>query len=272
TVLDLRGGSAHKHWEQKEAEAAGMQYVSIPLSGFFAPSYQQMTRILAVLQDQSYTPVFVHCHSGVDRAGVVTACYRIVHDHWTNQMAPAEAREGGMRWLQVLMRRFVHHFDPSRLKANGDAGCSLGRKRIPSPDFPPRWKAAFRRMPACRHESSGAARQQRVAEPGISATWRQSRSGWRCAGLQVTAGSSAVNQALRGITQCLPCKYAVHRCRIAARGRPFSGLRPYRRSSPSAARARVGPLRPRRSRSRWWMSSSATSLSIGSGSARWMVW
>jgi protein tyrosine/serine phosphatase len=119
TVLDLRGGPIHKPRERKEVESAGMQYISIRLSGIFAPKYEQIGQILAVLQDANRAPVFVHCRRGDDRAGMVIACYRIVHDHWTNEQALAEAREHGISRFEVLMRRYVEHFDPSRLQTNG---------------------------------------------------------------------------------------------------------------------------------------------------------
>lgn len=119
TVLDLRGGPIHKPRERKEVEAAGMQYISIRLSGIFAPSYRQMDQILAVMLDPGRAPVFVHCRRGDDRAGMAIACYRIVHDHWTNEQALAEARQNGISRFEVLMRRYVRHFDSSRLQTNG---------------------------------------------------------------------------------------------------------------------------------------------------------
>jgi len=119
TVLDLRGGPIHKPRERKEVEAAGMQYISIRLSGIFAPQYDEIGRILAVLQDPKRTPVFVHCRRGDDRAGMVIACYRIVHDHWSNEQALAEAREHGISRFEVLMRRYVEHFDPARVPTSG---------------------------------------------------------------------------------------------------------------------------------------------------------
>ena len=114
TVLDLRGGSIHAPRERKEVEASGMSYVSIQLSGLFAPSYKQVSRILAVLEDPERGPVFVHCRRGDDRSGVVIACYRMAHDHWTNKQAMAEALEHGISSFEVLMRRFIRLFDPSR--------------------------------------------------------------------------------------------------------------------------------------------------------------
>ena len=109
----------HEPREKKEVEAAGMQYVGIRLSGLFAPTYGEMSRILSVLQDAKLGPVFVHCRRGDDRAGMVIACYRIVHDHWTNEQAFAEARDHGISRLELLMRNYVRHFDSTRLQTSG---------------------------------------------------------------------------------------------------------------------------------------------------------
>ena len=114
TVLDLRGTTDHKRWEQQAVEAAGMRYVRIGLSGFFAPTDQQIDKILAVLEDPTLGPVFVHCRRGADRSGVVIACYRIVHDHWTNAQAMEEARQQGFSRFEVLMRRYIQHFHDSQ--------------------------------------------------------------------------------------------------------------------------------------------------------------
>ena len=119
TVLDLRGGPVHEPREKKEVEAAGMQYVGIRLSGLFAPTYGEMSRILSVLQDAKLRPVFVHCRRGDDRAGMVIACYCIVHDHWTNEQTFAEARDHGISRLELLMRNYVRHFDSTRLQTSG---------------------------------------------------------------------------------------------------------------------------------------------------------
>ena len=110
TVLDLRGALDHKGWEQQAVEAAGMRYIRVGMSGFFAPSNRQIDKILAVLQDPTLGPIFVHCRRGADRSGLVIACYRISHDNWTNAQAMVEARQQGFSRLEVLMHRYVQHF------------------------------------------------------------------------------------------------------------------------------------------------------------------
>jgi protein tyrosine/serine phosphatase len=105
TVLDSRGGRFHSPRERKLVEAAGMQYVSIRLSGIWEPKKTRIVRILALLEDPARAPMFVHCRRGDDRVGLVIACYRIAHDHWTNERALKEARMDGISPLEVLMRR-----------------------------------------------------------------------------------------------------------------------------------------------------------------------
>jgi tyrosine-protein phosphatase SIW14 len=116
TVLDLRGGPIHGPKERKQVQAAGLRYISIRLSGLFPPKKRQIAQILAVLENPANAPVFVHCRRGDDRVGLVTACYRIAHDHWTNARALEEARRDGLNPLEVLMRRYVRKFDPAQVR------------------------------------------------------------------------------------------------------------------------------------------------------------
>jgi uncharacterized protein (TIGR01244 family) len=109
TVLDLRE-EGHSVSERKLVEAAGMRYVSLPMSGLTAPSDQQISGALAVLEDSANGPVFVHCRRGADRTGTVIACYRIAHDGWQNRQALEEARTFGMSRLERAMRRYVLHY------------------------------------------------------------------------------------------------------------------------------------------------------------------
>jgi tyrosine-protein phosphatase SIW14 len=122
TVLDLRGGWIHKPKERKLVEAAGMQYVSMRLSGIFPPRNPQIAQILSMLQDPARGPIFVHCRRGDDRVGLVIACYRIAHDHWTNKEALEEARRNGLNRFELLMRRYILKFDPAKLQESPLSG------------------------------------------------------------------------------------------------------------------------------------------------------
>jgi len=113
TVVDLRRGEEHSvNAEQEAVEAAGMRYINVPLKGIVAPSDENISKVLAVLQSSADGPVFVHCRGGVDRTGAVIACYRIAHDGWRNQAALEEAKSYGMHWAEVGLKRYVLGFSP----------------------------------------------------------------------------------------------------------------------------------------------------------------
>ena len=108
TVIDLRGERS----EANAVQSAGMRYVRLPWSGYKAPADEQINAVLALLNDNSAWPVFVHCRRGADRTGTAIACYRIEHDHWTNQRALAEAKTFGMSSMEQAMQHFILAFAP----------------------------------------------------------------------------------------------------------------------------------------------------------------
>jgi protein tyrosine/serine phosphatase len=110
TIIDLRGGEGRSRDEEKMVEAAGMRYIALPLSGYAAPSDQQVTKLLGLLNDSSAGPVFVHCRRGADRTGTIIACYRISHDHWDNAKALTEAASDGMSRTEVAMKHYVQNY------------------------------------------------------------------------------------------------------------------------------------------------------------------
>jgi tyrosine-protein phosphatase SIW14 len=115
TIIDLRpdgdGGSHSTKAEARAVEAAGMRYVSVPMSGFRAPSNTAVARILAAFNSKD--PVFVHCRFGRDRTGTAVACYRIAHDSWSNQKALQEARDYGIHWFEVRMKHYIMAYQPA---------------------------------------------------------------------------------------------------------------------------------------------------------------
>jgi uncharacterized protein (TIGR01244 family) len=99
TVIDLRAADERSESEESMVTAAGMKYVSVPMTGLTAPTEAQISRILGVLEADN-GPVFVHCKRGADRTGVVIASYRIDHDGWDNAHALSEAKARGMSFFQ----------------------------------------------------------------------------------------------------------------------------------------------------------------------------
>jgi uncharacterized protein (TIGR01244 family) len=119
TVIDLRRDGEHSvKAEQEAVEAAGMHYINVPLKGIVAPSDENISKVLALLQSSEDGPVFVHCRRGVDRTGAVIACYRISHDGWGSRTALDEAKSYGMHWAEFGLKRYVLRFSaPPRMVA-----------------------------------------------------------------------------------------------------------------------------------------------------------
>ena len=114
TVMDLRSLDEHSIPHEKQVvEADGMRFVSIPMRGIGAPTQEQVSQALSILEDNGSWPVFVHCRRGSDRTGTVLACYRISHDHWKNEKALEEAKTYGLSSFERAMRSFIQHFQPS---------------------------------------------------------------------------------------------------------------------------------------------------------------
>jgi tyrosine-protein phosphatase SIW14 len=112
TVLDLRTEGGRATWEGTLVRSLGMQYTHVPLAGYQAPTPEQITAALRILQDAAMAPVFVHCRRGADRTGTIVALYRIVHDHWTNQQALEEARRMRMASREKLMEQLILQYHP----------------------------------------------------------------------------------------------------------------------------------------------------------------
>jgi tyrosine-protein phosphatase SIW14 len=109
-VIDLRETGSRSAIEKRAVEGNGMHYVSIPLSGMSAPSPAGVEKAMALFNDSSAGPVFIHCKRGADRTGTLVACYRIAHDGWDNAKALSEAKADGMRWIEVSMQHYVMHY------------------------------------------------------------------------------------------------------------------------------------------------------------------
>jgi protein tyrosine/serine phosphatase len=93
TVIDLQQDGERN--EQQMVEAAGMKFYRIGLSDSSWPSRDKPEQFFKIVNDPANQPVFVHCHGGRHRAGIMTAIYRMTHDGWTAERAYAEMKQYG---------------------------------------------------------------------------------------------------------------------------------------------------------------------------------
>jgi protein tyrosine/serine phosphatase len=90
-VLDLQNDG--EAGEQRSVEAAGMKFYRIGMSTRKKPSQQQVEEFLSIVNDPQNQPVYVHCHGGRHRTGVMTAVYRMTKDGWVPDRAFAEMKQ-----------------------------------------------------------------------------------------------------------------------------------------------------------------------------------
>src|SRR5215467_6374493 len=117
TIVDLRGEDPGKiSWERQQAQALGIRFVSIPVSGWAPPSNDQVARFLELFRENPAGKIFVHCRFGDDRTGVFVAAYRMAYDGWPAQQAINEMYFFGFNgFWHPSMKSFIRDF-PARLE------------------------------------------------------------------------------------------------------------------------------------------------------------
>lgn len=79
TVLSLRGPNTGEPWydeEMRTVRADGIKHLDVRLSAYREVSVEQMDEIIKLI-DEAPKPILIHCESGADRTGLVSALYRL---------------------------------------------------------------------------------------------------------------------------------------------------------------------------------------------------
>lgn len=90
TVIDLR--SDPTNYAKTSAEAVGLKYVNIPMSGWKKPEDADLNAFLKLANDPATGPFFVHCKAGIHRTGVAGAVYRLEKYGWDYDKAYSEMK------------------------------------------------------------------------------------------------------------------------------------------------------------------------------------
>lgn len=82
------------------------------------PEDEDVIRFLSIVTDPEQQPVFVHCHYGADRTGMMTAIYRVVVQNWTKEMAIREMTVGGFNFHDQWrnLPRYIIRLDTDGLR------------------------------------------------------------------------------------------------------------------------------------------------------------
>lgn len=90
TIVDLRNDPTE--YEKTAAEALGMRYVNIPMSGWKTPKDTQVEEFMKLMNDPATGVVYVHCKAGKHRTSVVGAVYRFHKYGWNYEKAYQEMK------------------------------------------------------------------------------------------------------------------------------------------------------------------------------------
>src|SRR5437660_5683403 len=118
SIVDLREADDRSEAERRTVAAAGMTYINVPMTGLTPPTEAEITKILALLEDTTSGPVFVHCKRGADRTGAVIAAYHIDHDKWENDKALKDAMSHSMSFFQFPRQGFIKKFQARTVDAS----------------------------------------------------------------------------------------------------------------------------------------------------------
>ena len=111
TVINLTSFDALPE-EPGLVKAAGMKYVTMPMTTRVAPTPEELETFLSIVNDPANQPVFVHCVGGKHRTGVMTAVYRMTRESWTPDRAFQEMKQFkfGADFLHPEFKKFVYAY------------------------------------------------------------------------------------------------------------------------------------------------------------------
>src|SRR6266851_1505961 len=110
TIIDLRDDPAS--YEARDAQAAGMRYVNIPMSDSGRPRDEQINQFLKLANDPATGKFFVHCAGGRHRTGVMGAVYRMTRYGWDFNQAYKEMENYDFytRWGHGALKDYVKDY------------------------------------------------------------------------------------------------------------------------------------------------------------------
>ena len=124
TIIDLRQDPMA--YEKREAEAAGMRYVNLPMSDKDYPPTATIDQFLKLVDDPSTGKFYVHCAGGRHRTGVMGAVYRFNRYNWNYDQVYAEMKKFDFytRWGHGDMKKFVQDYAVTFQNRNASAAAA----------------------------------------------------------------------------------------------------------------------------------------------------
>jgi uncharacterized protein (TIGR01244 family) len=110
TIIDLRNDPTD--YEKAAAEAAGMKYVNIPMSGWKSPKEKDIQAFMALANDPTTGVFYVHCKAGIHRTGVAGAVYRYTKYGWGYDQVYKEMKnyDFSSGWVHGALKSYVEEY------------------------------------------------------------------------------------------------------------------------------------------------------------------
>ncbi|MFN8672526.1 MAG: tyrosine-protein phosphatase [Candidatus Sericytochromatia bacterium] len=118
TVVNLKVEDSAVEYvnEQTNLAKKDIQLHYIPMPNIAAPTLLQVLEFLTICYNDETKPVFVHCHRGSDRTGIVSAAFRITEGHRAD-WALAEAQKFNIASnIHTTKIEFIYDFEKKWLK------------------------------------------------------------------------------------------------------------------------------------------------------------
>ncbi|MFL6214190.1 MAG: fused DSP-PTPase phosphatase/NAD kinase-like protein [Blastocatellia bacterium] len=109
-IFDLRDDPTD--YEKKDAQAAGIKYVNIPMSDKHKPPSEQVETFIKLAKDSSNWPFYVHCIGGRHRTGLIGAVYRYNNYGWDFDTVYREMKNYDYysRWGHGAIKDYVKEY------------------------------------------------------------------------------------------------------------------------------------------------------------------
>jgi hypothetical protein len=109
-ILDLEFLPSLRHSEEKKAERYGILLIHDRINASpISPSEKHVERIMALLRDSAFHPVYFHCAFGRDRTSLIAALYNLYFLGMSQQDALRYMDESGYKngWVRHGLKRYL---------------------------------------------------------------------------------------------------------------------------------------------------------------------
>jgi len=122
-IVDLQVIPLLTRFEQRKAKKYGITLIpGIMNASPISPSEKHIDRILTILRDERYHPVYFHCKFGRDRTSVIAALYKMYFLGMSEQDAMQYLHDSGYGfkygWLRSGLTRYLKNHPTSPIASN----------------------------------------------------------------------------------------------------------------------------------------------------------